>query len=158
MGWPAGDCIEMAILFVEIGCEEIPARLQKKAIADLQKGLVDQLCALGFTPDGGRCAISPRHMAVEITGLADRLDDMVVERRGPRSDAPDKAIDGFCQSVGLAREQLVEEVTEKGSFLFARTTKTGAVLRGCLPELVRHVLAEFPWPKSQRWATRGRDH
>ena len=143
----------MAILFAEIGCEEIPARLQKKAIADLQKGLVDQLCALGFAPDGGRCAISPRHMAVEITGLADRLDDMVVERRGPRSDAPDKAIDGFCQSVGLPRDQLVEEVTEKGSFLFARTTKTGAVLRGCLPELVRHVLAEFPWPKSQRWAT-----
>ena len=44
----------MAILFVEIGCEEIPARLQKNAIAELQKGLVDQLCALGFTPDGGR--------------------------------------------------------------------------------------------------------
>ena len=74
----------MAILFVEIGCEEIPARLQKKAIADLQKSLVDQLCALGFAPDGGRCSISPRHMAVEITGLADRLDDMVVERRGPQ--------------------------------------------------------------------------
>ncbi len=74
----------MAVLFVEIGCEEIPARLQKKAIADLQKGLTDQLSALGFAPDGGRCAISPRHMAVEITGLADRLEDMVVSAAAPQ--------------------------------------------------------------------------
>jgi len=38
----------MAVLFLEIGCEEIPARLQKKAIADLKKGLVERLSHLAF--------------------------------------------------------------------------------------------------------------
>jgi glycyl-tRNA synthetase beta chain len=143
----------MAILFVEIGCEEIPARLQKKAISDLQDMFVKQLTALGFTAEAGRTAISPRHMAIEIAGLAERLQDANIERRGPRKDAPDKAIEGFCQSVGLSRDALTEETTEKGTFLFARTTKKGAVLAACLPELAQKVLAEFPWPKSQRWAT-----
>ena len=143
----------MAVLFIEIGCEEIPARLQKKAIFDLQKLFVEQLVALGFAAVAGRTAISPRHMAVEIKGLALSLQDAIIERRGPRSDAPDKAIDGFCQSVGLPREALSEEATEKGTFLFARTTEKGAVLADCLPELAQKVLAEFPWPKSQRWAT-----
>ncbi|MGB0939933.1 MAG: glycine--tRNA ligase subunit beta [Candidatus Puniceispirillaceae bacterium] len=142
----------MAVLFLEIGCEEIPARLQKKAIADLKKGLVERLSALGFSAEGGREAISPRHMAVEISGLAEQLDDRVTERRGPRSDAPDKAIDGFCHSVGLGRDQLAEQATEKGVFLFARITEKGAVLRECLPEILQSLLAEFPWPKSQRWA------
>ena len=143
----------MAVLFVEIGCEEIPARLQKKAISDLQDMFVKQLTALGFTAEAGRTAISPRHMAIEIAGLAERLQVANIERRGPRKDAPDKAIEGFCQSVGLSRDALTEETTEKGTFLFARTTKKGAVLAACLPELAQKVLAEFPWPKSQRWAT-----
>ena len=143
----------MAVLFVEIGCEEIPARLQKKAISDLQDMFVNQLTALGFTAEAGRTAISPRHMAIEIAGLAERLQDAIIERRGPRKDAPDKAIEGFCQSVGLSRDALTEEATEKCTFLFARTTKKGTILAACLPELAQKVLAEFPWPKSQRWAT-----
>ena len=78
----------MAVLFLEIGCEEIPARLQKKAIADLKKGLVERLSALGFYAEGGREAISSRHMAVEISGLAEQLDDRVTERRGPTKRCP----------------------------------------------------------------------
>jgi glycyl-tRNA synthetase beta chain len=53
----------------------------------------------------------------------------------------------------VSRDALTEEATEKGTFLFARTTKKGTILAACLPELAQKVLAEFPWPKSQRWAT-----
>ena len=67
----------MAVLFLEID-EEIPARPRKKATV---KGLVERLSALGFSAEGGREAISPRHMAVEIFGIAEQLDDRVTERR-----------------------------------------------------------------------------
>ena len=87
----------MSVLFVEIGCEEIPARLQVKAVADLCSNLCGRLSALGFTAEKGRTAVSPRHMAVEITGLETTLPDAQKDRRGPRTDATDKAIDGFCQ-------------------------------------------------------------
>ena len=53
---------------------------------------------MGFTAEKGRVAVSPRHMAVEITGLETALPDAQKDRRGPRTDAPDKAIDGFIKS------------------------------------------------------------
>ena len=142
----------MSTLFVELGCEEIPARLQGKAISDLMQGLCAGLSGLGFAATPGRTAVSPRHMAVEITGLEDALPDSRTERRGPRTDAPDKAIDGFCQSTGLARDQLESRETEKGTFFFAVLDLKGAVLADSLPSVLCAVLADFPWPKSQRWA------
>ena len=78
----------MSVLFVEIGCEEIPARLQVKAVADLRDNLSGRLVALGFTAEQGRMAVSPRHMAVEITGLETALPDVQKDKRGPRTDAP----------------------------------------------------------------------
>ena len=143
----------MSALFVELGCEEIPARLQARAGADLLKGLCQALTGLGFTATPGRTAISPRHMAVEITGLQTALADSQTERRGPRTDAPDKAIDGFCQSTGLTRAELEVRTTDKGDFFFAVTETKGAVLAECIAAVVSTTLAEFPWPKSQRWAT-----
>ena len=142
----------MSIVFVELGCEEIPARLQARAISDLMQGLCSGLSALGFTATPGRLAISPRHMAVEVTGLETVLPDSRTERRGPRTDAPDKAIDGFCQSAGVTRDALESRETEKGTFFFAVTDQPGAVLTDSLASVLCAVLAEFPWPKSQRWA------
>ncbi len=142
----------MSVLFVEIGCEEIPARLQVKAVADLRDGLCRRLVALGFTAEPGRMAVSPRHMAVEVTGLETALPDAQTDRRGPRTDAPDKAIDGFCQSTGLSRDQLVTRETEKGAFYFAVIQQQGAVLTECLQTVIAETVAVFPWPKSQRWA------
>ena len=142
----------MSVLFVEIGCEEIPARLQVKAVADLRDGLCRRLAALGFTAEPGRMAVSPRHMAVEVTSLETVLPDALTERRGPRADAPDKAIDGFCQSTGLSRDQLVTRETEKGAFYFAVIQQQGAVLAESLQTVIAETVANFPWPKSQRWA------
>ncbi len=142
----------MSVLFVEIGCEEIPARLQVKAVADLCNGLCRRLAALGFTAEPGRMAVSPRHMAVEVKGLETALPDAQTERRGPRTDAPDRAICGFCHSTGLSRDQLVMRETEKGAFYFAVFQQQGAVLKECLQTVIAETLAVFPWPKSQRWA------
>ena len=70
----------MAVLFVEISCEEIPARMQKNAIAALERNLTSLLTELGFSCTGCRSAISPRHMAVEIDGLEAQLADSHVEK------------------------------------------------------------------------------
>ncbi|MEE3091666.1 MAG: glycine--tRNA ligase subunit beta, partial [Pseudomonadota bacterium] len=83
--------------------------------------------------------------------------DLSEERRGPRADAPEQAIAGFLKSTGLSREQLTEEDTPKGRFLFARIEKSGVATADLLPGIVTSVLPDFPWLKSQRWgATRFR--
>ena len=141
----------MANLFIELHCEEIPARMQARAIADLDRLLTTALDEAGFAPQSSQNAISPRHMAVQIDGLVAQQPDRSEERRGPRVDAPDKAIDGFCAGAGVSRDQLEARDTGKGTFYFAHIEQKGAALTERLPALLQDILSQFPWPKSQRW-------
>ena len=147
----------MTDLLIEIICEEIPARMQARAAADLERLITGKLGEAGLKHGAARHFVAPRHLALYVEGLAERQEDLSEERRGPRADAPEQAIAGFLKSTGLSREQLTEEDTPKGRFLFARIEKSGAATADLLPCMVTSVLADFPWPKSQRWgATRFR--
>ena len=147
----------MADLLIEIICEEIPARMQARAAADLERLITGKFGEAGLKHGAARHFVAPRHLALYVEGLAERQEDLSEERRGPRADAPEQAIAGFLKSTGLSREQLTEEDTPKGRFLFARIEKSGAATADLLPGMVTSVLADFPWPKSQRWgATRFR--
>ena len=147
----------MADLLIEIICEEIPARMQARAAADLERLITGKLGEAGLKHGAAWHFVAPRHLALYVEGLAERQEDLSEERRGPRADAPEQAIAGFLKSTGLSREQLTEEDTPKGRFLFARIEKSGAATADLLPGMVTSVLADFSWPKSQRWgATRFR--
>ena len=141
----------MADLLIEIICEEIPARMQPRAMVDLERMMLARLADAGLSHGGAHGFVAPRHLALYVDDVAERQPDISEERRGPRADAPDKAIEGFLKSTGLTRDQLVEEDTPKGTFLFARIEKAGVDAATLLPAMVGGVLAEFPWPKSQRW-------
>ena len=141
----------MADLLIEILCEEIPARMQPRAMADLERMMLARLDDAGLAHGAARGFVAPRHLALHVDDVAERQPDISEERRGPRADAPDKAIEGFVKSTGLTRDQLVEEETPKGRFLFARIEKKGGDAATLLPAMVAGVLADFPWPKSQRW-------
>ena len=147
----------MADLLIEIICEEIPARMQARAAGDLEKLMLARLGQAGLSHGPARRFVAPRHLALYVAGVAERQQEVNEERRGPRADAPDRAIEGFLKSTGLTRDELVEEDTPKGRFLFARIERPGVAATDLLPAMLAELLAEFPWPKSQRWgATRFR--
>ena len=145
----------MADLLIEIICEEIPARMQARAAADLERLMLARLGEAGLAHGAARRFVAPRHLALYVDGVAERQEDVSEERRGPRADAPDRAIEGFLKSTGLTRDRLVEEDTPKGRFLFARIERPGVAATDLLPAMLAGVLAEFPWPKSQRWGATG---
>ena len=141
----------MARLFIELTCEEIPARMQAGAIADLSRLVSAALSEAGLPASTSQTAISPRHMALELDGVDSHQPDISEERRGPRTDAPEKAIQGFCASVGLTTDQLERRDTPKGTFYFAKIERKGQALSDLLPAMMQTIISQFPWPKSQRW-------
>ena len=68
-----------------------------------------------------------------IDGLPAAQPDVREERRGPRADAPVKAIDGFLRGAGLTREACEVRSTEKGDFLFAVIERKGQATADVLP-------------------------
>jgi glycyl-tRNA synthetase beta chain len=143
----------MAELLLEILSEEIPARMQLRAADDLARLMGDALKKEGLAFERCEAFATPRRLALVIDGLPTAQPDIREERKGPRVDAPEKAIEGFLGSVGLTRDQVVETETKKGTFLMAVIEKAGRPTADVIADIVPEIIRNFPWPKSQRWGS-----
>lgn len=143
----------MPDLLIELFSEEIPARMQARAAADLQKLVTDGVVEAGLTYDGARCFATPRRLALTVHGLTAESPTTREERKGPRVDAPDKAVAGFCKSAGVAREDLETRDDKKGQVFFAVLTHEGRPAAQIVAEVLESAIRNFPWPKSMRWGT-----
>jgi len=140
----------MAELLLEILSEEIPARMQAKAAADLERLVSDGLKEAGLAFENARSFVTPRRLVFVADGIPEATPDISEERRGPRADAPEQAIAGFKGSLpeGAVIEQ---RETPKGIFLFAQVELKGAPTTEVLGTVIGNGLSAFAWPKSMRW-------
>ena len=137
----------MPQLLLELFSEEIPARMQVQAARDLERMARERLAEAGFLPEGVKAFAGPRRLTLVADGLAPAQSDRKEERKGPRANAPDQAIEGFLRSTGLTRDQLVE----KDGVYFAYIEKTGRPTTEIVAEMVDQIVRGFPWPKSMKW-------
>lgn len=141
----------MADLLIELFSEEIPARMQAKAASDLKRLMGEALKAAGLTFGEADAYATPRRLTLHMTGIPSSTPDVREERRGPRADAPEKAVEGFLRGAGVAREDLVEREDKKGTFLYAIIEREGRAAADVIAESLADTVKNFPWPKSQRW-------
>ncbi len=141
----------MAELLLELFSEEIPARMQTKAAADLARLVSDGLKAAGLEFENCQPFVTARRLALVVDGLPVSQPDTKEERRGPRVGAPDQAVNGFLKSANLSKDDLEERETEKGSFYYAVIEKKGHGTADVLPELLSKAISAVPWPKPMKW-------
>ncbi|SEQ29174.1 glycine--tRNA ligase subunit beta [Thalassovita taeanensis] len=141
----------MPDLLIELFSEEIPARMQAKAAEDLKKRVTDGLVEAGLTYSGAAAFSTPRRLVLTLDGLLDQSPTLREERKGPRVDAPTKAIEGFLRGAGLTRDQLQERDEKKGAVFFAVIEKPGRPAAEIVAEVLEATIRNFPWPKSMRW-------
>jgi glycyl-tRNA synthetase beta chain len=139
-------------LLLELLSEEIPARMQRRAIADLTALVRDKLAAAEIPAATLSGYVTPRRLTLIAKGISERQPDRSEERRGPRLGAPQAALDGFLRAAGL---QSIGECevrdTGRGEFYFAKIERPGGAAGEVLPELLRAAIGELPWPKSMRY-------
>ncbi|CUW89241.1 glycine tRNA synthetase, beta subunit [Agrobacterium fabacearum S56] len=142
----------MPDLLLELRSEEIPARMQRKAAGDLKKLVTDALVERGLTYEGAREYWTPRRLTLDIRGLNARSADVREEKKGPRTDANEKAIEGFLRGAGLndVSEAQVVSDPKKGDFYIAIINKPGRPAEEIIAEVMPGIIRSFPWPKSMR--------
>lgn len=143
----------MPDLLIELFSEEIPARMQTRAAADLQKLVTNGLVEAGLTYASAAAFSTPRRLTLTLEGMLDASPAVVEERKGPKADAPEKAIEGFLRGAGVSRDQLEERDTPKGKILFAKINKPGRPAAEIIAEVLEQTIRNFPWPKSMRWGS-----
>ena len=149
----------MPDLLLELLSEEIPARMQRKAAGDLRSLVTNALVDAGLTYEGAAHYWTPRRLTLDIRGLSARSPDLREERKGPRTDAPEKAIQGFLRGADLdtIEQADVRSDPKKGDFYVATIEKPGRRAEEIVAEIMPPIIRDFPWPKSMRWGARSAD-
>ncbi len=143
----------MSDLLIELFSEEIPARLQGRTREDLKKLVTDGLVEAGLTYASAGAFSTPRRLTLTVEGLSAQSPTTREERKGPRTDAPDAALDGFLRSTGLSKDQLEARDDKKGQVWFATITKAGRPAAEIVAEVLDATIRNFPWAKSMRWGS-----
>jgi glycyl-tRNA synthetase beta chain len=149
-----------ADLLFEIGCEEIPAKMVARALAELPATLDGKLATIRLAHKGVRALGTPRRIAVIVKQLAERQPDLQEEVVGPPVSAAfaadgslTKAGQGFAAKHGVTVEaiQRAEVAGKKGLYAVASRHVLGRDTRALLPDVLRDLAVTIPWPKSMRW-------
>ena len=96
----------MSELLIEILSEEIPARMQARAIEDFHKLMTNGIVEAGLSYGTSQSFVTPRRLTLILGDIPDQSLATIEERKGPKVDAPVNAIDGFLRGVGLSKDQL----------------------------------------------------
>ena len=145
----------MPDLLLEVLSEEIPARMQAGGARELERQVLSRLDEARLAYENPQTFATPRRLALIVAGMPAEQPDITVERKGPRVDAPQKAIDGFLKSTGLTLGDCEQRETPKGPVWFAVTRQEGRPTGEMLADLLPQALAAVSWPKSMRWEESG---
>ena len=141
----------MSELLLELFSEEIPSSMQARAGEDLARLVSKGLQDAGLSFEAVRSFAGPRRLSLVIDGLPKKSSDVREERRGPRVDAPEKALQGFLRSTGLTLEECEVQEDKKGAFYVAVIDQAGRPTSEIIAQVVGDVVRKFPWSKSMSW-------
>ena len=145
---------------LEIGTEEIPARMVHAALDALGRALVEAVAKADLGAAPARRYGTPRRLAVLMDGVAARQPDQEAEISGPpvgaaydAKGAPTRAAEGFARAQGVAVADLRRVRTPKGECVGLRRTIAGRSAGQVLAEAIPAVLGGLYFPKTMRWGT-----
>ena len=153
----------MAEFLFEIGLEEVPARIIAGAEAELRKRVLGMLARERLLVDGpgpetaARSFATPRRLAVQVSGVAERQEDAAEEMMGPSAKIAFK--DGvatpagvaFAKKAGVAVDSLTTVTTPKGEYVRALVTKAGRTAAEVIAAELPKELAGIYWAKTMYW-------
>lgn len=143
----------MPELLLELFSEEIPARMQAKAADDLRKLMLAGMQEAGLAHGAARAFATPRRLTLVVEDVAEETEAVREELKGPRTDAPAKALEGFLRKTGLSEDRLEKRDDKKGQVYFAVIEKPAKKAEEIIAETAARTIESFPWPKSMRWGS-----
>ena len=148
----------MANFLLEIGTEEIPARMIASAAEELAKRVRDLLAHEHLVEVAAVESFStPRRIAVLARGVADAQPDVSEQVMGPslkvafQDGQPTPAAHAFAKRVNLELNALEKVSTPKGEYLAAKLLRKGRDASALLAELLPKEVGSIYWAKNMYW-------
>ena len=141
----------MAEFFLELFSEEIPAGLQKnlreKLLEECQKFFLEK----SIKSKKNFSLSTPNRLVIVFEGLEKQIKMFSEEIKGPKTNAPEQALEGFVRSNKVEKKDLFKKKTEKGEFYFYKTKSKSLKTHDLLIEFIPKLLENYQWKKSMKW-------
>ena len=141
----------MSEFFLELFSEEIPANLQKNARRSLLQNFKDFFEKKNIRFSKDLSFSTPNRLLILFDGIKPEIHQKEEEIRGPKTDAPEKALDGFLRSNNFQKKNLYQKENDKGVFYFAKKPPKIIKIYDLLNENIPSILDKASWKKSMKW-------
>ena len=141
----------MAEFFLELFSEEIPPALQKNLRESLLEEFQKFFLEKSIKSKKNYSLSTPNRLIVVFEGLDKQIKILSKEIKGPNTNAPEQALEGFMRSNKIEKKDLFKSETEKGEFYFYKTQSKSLKTDDLLKEIVPKLLEKYQWKRSMRW-------
>ena len=141
----------MSEFFLELFSEEIPANLQKNARENLLQNFKDFFEKKNISFSKNLSFSTPNRLLILFEGIKPEIKQKEEEIRGPKIDAPEKALDGFLRSNNFQKKDLYQKENDKGTFYFVKKPPKTIKVSDLLNENIPSILDGISWKKSMKW-------
>lgn len=137
----------MTTLLLEIFSDEIPARMQVNAMNSLNDLIIRTFKESYGIDAKSNAWVTPRRLGFHFTDIPSKIDAISEEVRGPKTSAPEAALNGFLGKYNAKKEDL--EV--KGDYYSLMYTKPAVDIKEAIKNTIEQSIKKFVWPKSMKW-------
>jgi len=141
----------MSEFFLELFSEEIPANLQKNARENLLQNFKYFFEKKNISFSKNLSFSTPNRLLILFEGIKPEIKQKEEEIRGPKIDAPEKALDGFLRSNNFQKKNLYQKENDKGTFYFVKKPPKTIKVSDLLNENIPSILDGISWKKSMKW-------
>jgi len=145
-------------LLLEIGLEELPARVVTDSIEQLSNKMESWLNEKKISYTSIQKFSTPRRLALLITGVNEMQQDTEEEAKGPAKKIAldvegnwSKAAIGFARGQGVAVEDIYFKEIKGVEYVHVRKFTKGQHVKDLLVEL-KDIITSLSFPKNMRWA------
>ena len=141
----------MSEFFLELFSEEIPAGLQKNLREKILEDFKNLFEEKSIRSKKNFSFSTPNRLALVFEGLDKQIKIKSKEIRGPKTSAPEQALEGFLRSNKIQKKDLFQKKTERDEFYFYKTVATSLKTHDLLTEFIPKILSNYQWKKSMKW-------
>ena len=138
---------------LELGTEELPPKLLLKLSNALKENLSSELEKLSIKSDSIKAFATPRRLAISISELQSKQQDQVLEKKGPSTQSPEMAINGFAKSCGVDFSELEKKELGGKEYFYYSKEETGQSVGELLPEAIEKSIKDIPITRAMKWGS-----
>ncbi len=143
---------------LEIGVEELPARLIGSALDQLKSNVEKVLAEERISYGELKAYETPRRLTLIIDGLEEKQEDISEKVKGPSKKIgfdsegnPTKALQGFMRGQNVNLENIIVEEVKGEEYVYANVVKKGKTIEEIITLNMANVIKDITFPKSMKW-------